>query len=746
MIDWQIAGSFMEICKDGQWTPICEAFGISEVRADLITGDHELDFFVESAIGGRSSGTMQRSCVNRRSIMKELFRKGLSFPDTDDAIDMIQEIFLGSETLASSKMQHRQLGFAEVDGQRAFLLDRPIGLTDPMRAASRYAVPNIMVPRGALEEWLEVMKTEVLGRSALELALAIGAVAPVAHLLREAHAISDLPILAFIGQSSSGKTTSMRISASVWGYPVESIGIIDDLNSTQNAFFQSLARNVGVPTFVDETSAKPSWDFNELLYVIPKGRDKKRCDASGQIRSAAFFSGAVIFTGERSLLKMAEESSGLHARILELTVDRWTEDADHAERITEGCGQFYGTAAPVLVRWLLAIVKERLVKVFQEERQKLKVQIGEVTGIEGRLLKICAMILTAAWVIERSLGLPLDVEAMRSLLCQQVIAKRPEEDWPTRVYRMLMEQIAENGSKFVWPSKKTTDHPSGKDVWGLFGYRKGVPCVWIGRERLKIMLGKAKIQDLSEITKPLCDKGWLVDHGNRHYFAEHTINGVKEKACCLLMPDQPTLFERLEGLPAKATAHDLVQALRGKSFEANLWSGQAECDQKVQAILDRKEEKFMFGLVNPCAQGEATIINKALAKALYLKEKVFLTIITDERALLLTRQPIDQVSLKMTLRNFDELKLNTNRRIYKAICEAVKLNLQSGEGIVFSEITVEEYEEGLPAAAVGIDWSNSCGVIRGMTMGWKLPKHNDDDSDRARRKELLLVDDEEEAD
>ena len=745
MIDWRISGSFMEICQDGQWVQISEAFGISTVKVDLITGDHELEFFVESATGGRNSGTMKRSCVDRRSIMKVLYDKGLSFSDKDEAIDIVQEIFLGSETLASTEMQHRQLGFAEVDGQRAFLLDRPIGLTDPKRAASRYVVPEIMLPRGELENWLAVIKDEVLGHPTLELALAIGVVAPVAHLLREAHAIMDLPIVAFIGQSSSGKTTAMRISASVWGYPAESVGIIDDLNATQNAFFQSLARNVGVPTFVDETSAKPSWDFNEMLYFLPKGRDKKRCDASGQIRSTAFFSGAVIFTGERSLLKMAEENSGLHARILELTMERWTEDAEHAERITDGCCQYYGTAAPVLAKWLLTISKETLIKVFQGERQKLRDQIDGVTGIEGRILKICAMILTAAWTIEQSLGLTLDIEMMRSLLCQQVSTKRLEDDWPTRVYRNLMEQISENGSKFAWPSKKTTDHPSGKDVLGLFGYREGVPCVWIGRERFKLMLENAKVQDLSEITKPLCDKGWLVDHGNRHYFTNYTINGVREKACCILLTEQPSLFKRLEGLPAKASDCDLVRALRGKTFEAGVWSGQADCDREVRDALESEEERFVFGLVKPCAQGEAVIINNALSKALCVRDKIFMTILFDERVLLLTQQPIDKASIKMHFNDFNKLKLNTNRRIYKAICEAVKLNLTVGEGIVFSEIIVEKYK-GLPAAAVGIDWRNSCGVLRGIVTGWELPKSDDEDIDRARRKELLLVDDEEEAD
>lgn len=742
---WRVEGSMMAVYDEegGNELFTCEHFGVSTVIVDMLTGKHRVQVFVDSPRSGLNRAIVSRSAISKRRVMSELYEIGLAVLDDDELIPVVQEILLTDEADAPIVMQHDRLGFSKVDNQRVFLLDEPIGLRDPIKSQSRFSDPVIMKPRGTLMDWITVMQREVLGHPTLELALAVGAVAPVAHLLKEAHAIIDLPIVAYIGTTTTGKTSAMRVGASIWGYPVESVGIIDDLHSTENAFFATLAHKVGVPSFIDETSAQPEWDFVRMLYFLPKGRSKRRCDAAGGIRSQFLFSGAVVFTGERSLLTMAEKNTGLSARVLELAVEKWTEDDQHAERIQEGCCRNYGTAAPILMQWLMEH-ESLLPELFATERRMLNESIGEVSGVEGRVVKIAAMILVAAYAMKEALQLNLSIGNVRALLAEQIVGKRPEQDWLTSVYSSLQEQIAVNGSKFTWPNRKMTDHPSGKDVWGLFGYHKAVPCVWIGRECFeKRLLPAAKVQEPKEVTRAFSDRGWLVDFGDRHYYCSHNINGVRISAYCLLLPEQPNLFERLEQLPGNASGHDMLKALRGESFEACVLTGESGLGSRASNSADEEEELMAFGMVRPCAQGETFVINRPLARELGLQDEAFITVLEAEKLLFLSTNPVGKTAQKIVLKKKNELIISKSR-IFKKLAAAMKLDLQLGEGIAFNDINTEKLN-GVPIAVINIDLDNPLGVIRGDVGGWELPDMNDFEYNRASGKaDILLADDEEE--
>ena len=98
----------------------------------------------------------------------------------------------------------------------------------------------------------------------MELALVIGLVAPVAHLLQEAKLFSEVPIICLTGQSSTGKTTALRLMASVFDSPEEKQGLIKGFNSTPTAIFAML-EGYGFPNIVDESTASQIKDFAPLI-------------------------------------------------------------------------------------------------------------------------------------------------------------------------------------------------------------------------------------------------------------------------------------------------------------------------------------------------------------------------------------------------------------------------------------------------------------------------------------------------
>ena len=209
---------------------------------------------------------------------------------------------------------------------------------------SIYNEPERVCPSGTLEDWLQFIGAQVLGHDNLELALALSVTAPVSYLLKEAGTLSDYPIWALIGDSSTGKTTSLKLIASVWGSPDENNGLLFDLHATENAIYKLMAKNQGVPVLLDETSSVPDWSFDNFLYNLPKGHGKLRCDSKGDLRDTDHFAGAVIFTGEQSLFLQTKMNDGIFARLLEFTLP-WTESAAHAHAVEKGSRKFHGTAA-----------------------------------------------------------------------------------------------------------------------------------------------------------------------------------------------------------------------------------------------------------------------------------------------------------------------------------------------------------------------------------------------------------------
>ena len=187
----------------------------------------------------------------------------------------------------------------------------------------------------------------VCGHTYLELALALSVTALVACTLKAKNLLSDLPIWALIGKSSTGKTTALRLMASIWGSPEDFSGMIYDLHATQNAIYALMEQNQGLPILIDETSGVPEWDFSKFLYHLPKGHDKVRCQTNGMLQQTKLFSGAVIFTGEKSLFDQSNKNDGLYARLIEFELP-WTDSARHAEELEYACRCYNGTAAVLL--------------------------------------------------------------------------------------------------------------------------------------------------------------------------------------------------------------------------------------------------------------------------------------------------------------------------------------------------------------------------------------------------------------
>lgn len=516
---------------DGNYYKICEEVAIRSVIVDLLSGKQEVEFEV-FANPEPVRFTLPREKVNRR-LMPTLISYGLTMIDNQDETDILLELVWDSEQNAERVYRHNRLGFCDIGKELVFLAHHPIGISSNRKLLSEYAVPERTKPAGTLCSWMKLVEKEILGHVNLELALALGACAPVAHLLREEKVITLVPIFALIGASSTGKTISVKAAmASIFGSPEEELGMLMNLNATQNAFVAQLAQAYAMPALIDETSSVPEWDFTKLLYTLPTGRDKIRCGSDGSVKTPARFSGAIVLTGEHSLLEQTNGNRGILGRILEFTLP-WTDDEAHAQRLERGFRCNYGLAVYPLIRWLL---KHRalLPKIFNAQYTKLKAAIGYSPGIEDRLIKMYSIIMTSACVVRASLKIPLNNAALRELLVAQHRGNRLIHNDPEIQFEKIKYQILQNRSRFPAAECSTTPH----EVWGEFDNAGGQNFYWVREDVFETFAQESGVNDLSFAKRIFSDHGWLHKTEDRHYTVDHPLEGVRVK-CYRLYADTP---------------------------------------------------------------------------------------------------------------------------------------------------------------------------------------------------------------
>lgn len=170
-----------------------------------------------------------------------------------------------------------------------------------------------------------IVEKDVLGHPNMELALAIGVSAPTASLLQEVGLFTEVPLWGIIGESSTGKTTALRLMASVFGSPKEGTGLIKDFHATDTAIFAML-QDCGMIHLFDEATLRERDNFSSMLYSLSKGVDKLRCNSDGTLKERQSFSGSVVITGEQSLLEQSSVNLGLYARMVEVYFDHEGSD------------------------------------------------------------------------------------------------------------------------------------------------------------------------------------------------------------------------------------------------------------------------------------------------------------------------------------------------------------------------------------------------------------------------------------
>lgn len=330
------------------------------------------------------------------------------------------------------------------------------------------------------------------------------------------------------GDSSSGKSTFLKLALSMWGNPNEP-PLFNEWNSTTNAIYAALSNNQGITVGFDEASCS-ALDYSTLIYNLSHGRDKARCNKDSSLRESKTWSTTIISTAEESLLTKTKKNNGIRARCLEFDNLHITQTAEHAEKIDRLISHKNGIVGEDFVSYLYSKQPRIVFNDFKLCQKYLSRKLQDkACQITDRVIKHYAVLLQTALYALR-IGMYIDTRSIVNVLMKQHEYLRDETKTAESLHNAICEYIVTHKKLF----------PEAEEL----RYDKSSPCEGITTET-SVLLIESVLQkiiyannftDMKMAVKWLCKEGYLKKQSGKYYL-KRTISGVSVKVYEILQID-----------------------------------------------------------------------------------------------------------------------------------------------------------------------------------------------------------------
>jgi uncharacterized protein (DUF927 family) len=225
-----------------------------------------------------------------------------------------------------------------------------------------HAIEPAFSTAGTVEDWRDNVATMARGNSRMVFALSVAFAGPLLEPAGE-----DSGGFHLRGPSSTGKSTGLRLAASVWGNPSRYCRL---WRATANGL-EGLAclHNDGV-LILDELGQVDPREAGEAAYMLANGRGKARAARDGTARQSATWRSLFLSAGEESLsMLMAhvgrKPTIGQEIRLADFDADAGKgmgaveslngcdTSAALIEKLKDAASRYYGTVGEKWLRWLV---------------------------------------------------------------------------------------------------------------------------------------------------------------------------------------------------------------------------------------------------------------------------------------------------------------------------------------------------------------------------------------------------------
>jgi uncharacterized protein (DUF927 family) len=260
-------------------------------------------------------------------------------------------------------------GWHVVNGKRVFVLpDEVIGgdaKSVILQSAGRDRAP--FNKGGTLRGWRETIGRFCIMNSRLIFSVSVAFAGPLVDLAGEDGGGWNLK-----GGSRIGKSTALRLAASVWGGDTLSgaAGFLRSWRSTSNGLESVATQFSDTLLCLDEMGQCEAREIGDIAYMLANGSGKARAGRDGGARAPArwrvlFLSSGEVGLADKNLEARLNTKAGQQVRLIDVIADadkgyglyeelHGDVSADRfAEALRTACRQNYGWAGPEFLNWLV---------------------------------------------------------------------------------------------------------------------------------------------------------------------------------------------------------------------------------------------------------------------------------------------------------------------------------------------------------------------------------------------------------
>lgn len=415
-----------------------------------------------------------------------------------------------------------------------------------------------LTPKGSLDGWKDMVRSEVLGRPPLETVLLAALAAPIVGI-HGLNGTTDNPIFHINYRSGRGKSTACKLAASVSGEPFDGMrkvcdryGTTKEVSSpygswgaTSKATISSLAGNRGVVVVLNELGKFIGGDMTTTVFNLSEGSDIKRLNTQLETIVTEGFNTTIISCGEMSLIDRCKSKlEGIRCRVMEMAVPM-TDDAEHARRLQQGCENNGGFAAPMIAKYIIENGGYGMVQTLYIETLK-ELTDSAPAGVSDRFIeKFPIFLVMAAKLADRALGLKFNIDAVVEFCYSCWQASVEDQGEVDQSFEDVINECRTFQHNFFSLDKK--EDP--KELWGTVSHPKRkegnkVVSVEYGIRRniLQDILDKYGHPNMKTCLEIWKQAGVLDCEDETHNTRKRMINtkGVKERVYILkVMEDEP---------------------------------------------------------------------------------------------------------------------------------------------------------------------------------------------------------------
>ena len=362
------------------------------------------------------------------------------------------------------------------------------------------------------EDYLAELNRLILPMPSLQFVLCAAAASTLMAYLKITEKIpADCFAVSLVGTSSTGKTTALKLAASLYSSP-EDENVFTAFYGTANALNRMLGKHHGVPIAYDESTIRNSIRISDFIYAFTQGREKLRLDSNAQLKYRNSWACTALFSSENYLINAERDNLGIIARVITLDGLIYTVDGTHSEQIKAFTGKNYGYVGSLLAEHLLASDSAEILQQFQDVREELLELFPETCSLSERLAMNYAMIVTTS-VMLSTLGIQTNTEILKQM-CVLLHGEITEEAHPGKNLVCRIFNYISCSYKQLAGIKWTLD-------------RKKKPIkVEILESTFEQILEQIGATDKKTAVRVLLDEGYLVTPEKNRIKAKISIDGV----------------------------------------------------------------------------------------------------------------------------------------------------------------------------------------------------------------------------